>query len=198
MCHKKTRSQNEVRRVPRGRQHAPSLEAFNANPCIFQETDPTENTVSVDNVSHLHVAHASKLSQKQNCHKNTQEHKDEQSSNHLACPRKVSLPLESIKSESTTAPFGCHNIFRKAVFPLWPIVIFVTCHNSLPPPPPPPPHEWHRNEIHPWRASRGYNPPENQGYKGEVAQKVALRANAPSIMGGMWHFPNMPALVGLI
>ena len=55
----------------------------------------------------------------------------------------VPLPLES-----TTEPFGCHNIFRKAVFPLWPIVFFVTCHNSLPPPPPPPPPplpEWHTN-----------------------------------------------------
>ena len=59
------------------------------------------------------------------------EDKDEQSSNRPSCPRKVPLP-----SESTTEPFGCHNIFRKAVFPLWPIVIFVTCHNSLPPPPP--------------------------------------------------------------
>ena len=34
--------------------------------------------------------------------------------------------------------FGCHNIFRKAVFPLGPIVFFVTCHNSLPPPHPHP------------------------------------------------------------
>ena len=76
------------------------------------------------------------------CHKNriviktqeAQEHKDEQSSNRPACPRKVPLP-----SESTTELFGCHNIFRKAVFPLWPIVIFVTCHNSLPPPSPPTP-----------------------------------------------------------
>ena len=62
-----------------------------------------------------------------------QEHKDEQSNNRPACPQKVPLP-----SESTTEAFGCHNIFRKAVFPLWPIVIFVTCHNSLPPPPSPP------------------------------------------------------------
>ena len=38
MRHKKTRSQIEPRRVPGGRQHTPSLEAFNANHCIFQET----------------------------------------------------------------------------------------------------------------------------------------------------------------
>ena len=47
------------------------------------------------------------------------------------CPQKIPLP-----SGSTTESFGCLNIFRKAVFPLWPIVFFVTCHNSLPPPPP--------------------------------------------------------------
>ena len=93
--------------------------------------------MSVDTASHLSVAAAE-------CHKNrivtktqeAQEHKDEQSRNHPACPRKVPLP-----SEITTEPFGCHNIFRKAVFPLLPIVFFVTCHNSLPPPPlPPHPH----------------------------------------------------------
>ena len=38
MRHKKTRSQIEPRRVPGGRQHTPSLEAFNANHCILQET----------------------------------------------------------------------------------------------------------------------------------------------------------------
>ena len=38
MRHKKTRSQIEPHRVPGGRQHTPSLEAFNANHCIFQET----------------------------------------------------------------------------------------------------------------------------------------------------------------
>ena len=76
------------------------------------------------------------------CHKNrivtktqeAQEHKDEQSSNRPACPRKVPLP-----SESTIEPFGCHNIFRKAVFPLWPIVSFVTF-TTPPPPRLPPPH----------------------------------------------------------
>ena len=38
MRHKKNRSQIEPRRVPGGRQHTPSFEAFNANHCIFQET----------------------------------------------------------------------------------------------------------------------------------------------------------------
>ena len=37
MRHKKTRSQIEPRRVPRGRQQTPSIEAFNANHCIVQE-----------------------------------------------------------------------------------------------------------------------------------------------------------------
>ena len=40
--------------------------------------------------------------------------------------------------KNPVSTFGCHNIFRKAVFPLGPIVFFVTCHNSLPPPPPTP------------------------------------------------------------
>ena len=55
-------------------------------------------------------------------------------SNLPTCPQEIPLP-----SGSTAEPFGCHNIFRKAVFPLWPIVFFVTCHNSLPPPPHPHP-----------------------------------------------------------
>ena len=55
------------------------------------------------------------------------------------------MPWESIKSESTTQPFRCHNIFKKAVFPLWPIIIVLTCHNSLTPP-----REWRTNEMHPW------------------------------------------------
>ena len=38
MRHKKIRSQIEPRRVPGGRQHTPSSEAFNANHCIVQET----------------------------------------------------------------------------------------------------------------------------------------------------------------
>ena len=38
MRQKKTRSQIEPRKVPGGRQHTPSFEAFNANHCIFQET----------------------------------------------------------------------------------------------------------------------------------------------------------------
>ena len=38
MCNKKTRSQIEPRRVPGGRQHTPSREAFNANHCIVQQT----------------------------------------------------------------------------------------------------------------------------------------------------------------
>ena len=38
MRHKTMQSQIEPRRVPRGRQHTPSLEAFNADHCIFQET----------------------------------------------------------------------------------------------------------------------------------------------------------------
>ena len=54
-------------------------------------------------------------------------------SNLPTCPQKIPLP-----PGSTTEPFGCHNIFRKAVFPLWPIVFFVTCHNSPPPPHPHP------------------------------------------------------------
>ena len=55
-------------------------------------------------------------------------------SNLPTCPQEIPLP-----SGSTAEPFGCHNIFRKAVFPLWPIVFFVPCHNSLTPPPHPHP-----------------------------------------------------------
>ena len=118
------------------------------------------------------------------CHKNrivtktqeAQEHKDEQSSNRPASPRKVPLP-----SESTTEPFGCHNIFRKAVFPLWPIVIFVTCHNSLPPPPPrapTPTPEWRTNWIHPWHAQA---PPQTiHKSPSTKSEKVHIVPRAPS------------------
>ena len=37
MRHKNTRSQIEPRRVPRGRHHTPSREAFNANHCMMQK-----------------------------------------------------------------------------------------------------------------------------------------------------------------
>ena len=61
-------------------------------------------------------------------------------------PRFVTRRHNTRHKKTRSQPFGCHNIFRKAVFPLWPIVFFVTCHNSLPPPPPPPPPpEWRTN-----------------------------------------------------
>ena len=53
-------------------------------------------------------------------------------------PRFVTRRHNTRHKKTRSQPFGCHNIFRKAVFPLWPIVFFVTCHNSLPPPPPTP------------------------------------------------------------
>ena len=54
-------------------------------------------------------------------------------------PRFVTRRHNTRHKKTRSQPFGCHNIFRKAVFPLWPIVFFVTCHNSLPPPPHPHP-----------------------------------------------------------
>ena len=54
-------------------------------------------------------------------------------------PRFVTRRHNTRHKKTRSQPFGCHNIFRKAVFPIWPIVFFVTCHNSLPPPPHPHP-----------------------------------------------------------
>ena len=101
-----------------------------------QSSEPTENTVSVDTASHLYAVHAMDgcMSQKTARSEARSEAQTQLFSNLPTCPQEIPLP-----SGSTAEPFGCHNIFRKAVFPLWPIVFFVTCHNSLPPPPHPHP-----------------------------------------------------------
>ena len=107
-----------------------------------QSSEPTKNTVSVDTASHLYAAHAIRMSQKtarSEARSEAQTRQDNIDSNLPTFPKKIPLP-----SGSTTEPFGCHNIFRKAAFPRWHIVFFVTCHNSLPPPPPSPP-EWRTN-----------------------------------------------------
>jgi hypothetical protein len=88
-----------------------------------QSSEPTENRVSVDTASHLYAAHAIRMSQKTARSKVRSEAQTRLFSNLPTCPQKIPLP-----SGSTIEPFGCNNIFRKAVFPLWPIVFFVTCY----------------------------------------------------------------------
>ena len=73
------------------------------------------------------------------CHKKQQGQKQGQKHRHnysATCPhalRKYHCPQEVPQSLLGVT------IFSEYVFPLWPIVFFVTCHNSLPPPPHPHP-----------------------------------------------------------
>ena len=72
-------------------------------------------------------------------------------SNLPTCPQEIPLPLGS-----TAEPFGCHNIFRKAVFPLWPTYC-IFCDMSQFTTPPPHPHPLSGAQIRSITAPRNHS-----------------------------------------